>query len=98
MGRKIIAYRSRVAAVGVRIARRFGAAVSMGFRASHAEARQFRFPSLGSGAGPCISRGRQRLGRFESLRKWMGMDFERIRIISRISAVSVLSRLFRKFL
>src|SRR5215813_9652081 len=63
-------------------------------RRRSAGGRQSRLPRLGSGGRRFHSGGRQPLGSRAAHWQWLGMDIHRVRTLSRIRAVPLLSRLF----
>ena len=79
-------------------ARRLGAGVSLGRRGAGRNARQLRFPALGSGAGRFVPGGRQRLGRARPRRQRLGMDVHPVRRLSRLRGHGLVSRVLRGLL
>src|SRR5882757_3503618 len=81
----------------LRNARWLGAAVSLGSGAASTAPRKFRFAALGSDSRRIISPGVQRFWRCRHYRKRMGMDAHSLCSLSRVPAISVLSRLLGEF-
>src|SRR5438105_1548156 len=86
----------RICALEREVSAQRGSISSSGIR--FGSRREFQFSIVDTGARRNISRGRERVWYFRSDRQWLGVDQYPLRAVRRLSAVSVLSRLFGRFL